>query len=66
MSKLLGIDPGTTNSVMVVMEAGVPTALEKAKGCRITPSVVAVNPKTDERRVGLQRRLSQRGGQQPN
>ena len=45
MAKVLGIDLGTTNSVMAVMEAGEPTILENAEGNRLTPSVVAVNPK---------------------
>ncbi len=52
MAKVLGIDLGTTNSVMAVMEAGEPTVLENAEGSRITPSVVAANPKTGERLVG--------------
>jgi molecular chaperone DnaK len=52
MAKVLGIDLGTTNSVIAVMEAGEPTVLENAEGNRLTPSVVAVNPKTDERMVG--------------
>src|SRR5215216_5190101 len=52
MAKVLGIDLGTTNSVAAVMEAGEPTVLENAEGSRLTPSVVAVNPKTGERMVG--------------
>ncbi len=52
MAKVLGIDLGTTNSVMAIMEAGEPTVLENAEGSRITPSVVAANPKTGERLVG--------------
>src|SRR6266571_750721 len=52
MSKVLGIDLGTTNSVVAIMEAGEPTVLENAEGSRLTPSVVAVNPKTGERLVG--------------
>src|SRR6476620_2471859 len=52
MPKVSGIDLGTTNSVVAVMEAGEPTVLENAEGNRLTPSVVAVNPKTDERMVG--------------
>src|SRR3954467_3118032 len=52
MAKVLGIDLGTTNSVVAVMEAGEPTVLENAEGNRTTPSVVAVNPKTGERLVG--------------
>lgn len=52
MAKVLGIDLGTTNSVMAIMEAGEATVLENAEGSRVTPSVVAVNPKTGERMVG--------------
>src|ERR1700730_4377770 len=52
MAKVLGIDLGTTNSVIAIMEAGEPTVLENAEGSRLTPSVVAVNPKTGERLVG--------------
>ncbi len=52
MARVMGIDLGTTNSVMAVMEGGEPTVLENAEGERITPSVVAVNPKTGERLVG--------------
>jgi molecular chaperone DnaK len=52
MAKVLGIDLGTTNSVVSIMEAGEPTVLENAEGSRLTPSVVAVNPKTSERLVG--------------
>jgi len=52
MAKVLGIDLGTTNSVVAVMEAGEPTVLENAEGNRVTPSVVATNPKSGERLVG--------------
>src|SRR5207253_183991 len=52
MAKVLVIDLGTTNSVTAIMEAGEPTVLENAEGSRLTPSVVAVNPKTGERLVG--------------
>jgi len=52
MAKVLGIDLGTTFSVMAVMEAGEPTVIENAEGSRLTPSVVAINPKTGERLVG--------------
>jgi molecular chaperone DnaK len=52
MAKVLGIDLGTTNSVVSIMEGGEPTVLENAEGSRLTPSVVAVNPKTGERLVG--------------
>ncbi|HEY4034077.1 MAG TPA: molecular chaperone DnaK [Ktedonobacteraceae bacterium] len=51
MAKVIGIDLGTTNSVMAVMEAGEPTVLENAEGARLTPSVVAVT-KSGERLVG--------------
>ncbi len=52
MAKVLGIDLGTTNSVMAIIEAGEPTVIENAEGSRLTPSVVAINPKTGERLVG--------------
>src|SRR5215467_409712 len=52
MPKVLGIDLGTTNSVMAIIEAGEPTVIENAEGSRLTPSVVAVNPKSNERLVG--------------
>jgi molecular chaperone DnaK len=52
MAKVLGIDLGTTNSVMAVIEAGDPTILENVEGNRLTPSVVAVTPKTNEQIVG--------------
>jgi molecular chaperone DnaK len=52
MARVIGIDLGTTNSVVAALEAGEPTILENAEGERITPSVVAVNPKTGERLVG--------------
>ncbi|MCH2311008.1 MAG: molecular chaperone DnaK [SAR202 cluster bacterium] len=53
MSKILGIDLGTTNSCMAVIEAGEPKVLENSEGGRTTPSVVAINPKSEERYVGL-------------
>jgi molecular chaperone DnaK len=52
MAKVLGIDLGTTNSCMAVMEGGDPVVIENSEGGRITPSVVAVNPKTKERYIG--------------
>jgi len=52
MGKIIGIDLGTTNSVVAVMEGGAPVVIPNAEGSRITPSVVAVNPKTGERMVG--------------
>ena len=51
MSKIIGIDLGTTNSVVAVMEGGQPTVITSAEGSRTTPSVVAVNDK-GERLVG--------------
>ncbi|MBN1221341.1 MAG: molecular chaperone DnaK [Anaerolineae bacterium] len=52
MGKIIGIDLGTTNSAMAVMEGGEPVIIPNAEGNRTTPSVVAVNPKTGERMVG--------------
>ncbi len=52
MGKIIGIDLGTTNSVCSVMLGGEPTVITSAEGGRLFPSVVAVNPKTDERMVG--------------
>ena len=52
MAKVIGIDLGTTNSAMAILEAGQPTVLESAEGSRITPSVVAIDPKTGQRLVG--------------
>jgi len=51
MAKVLGIDLGTTNSCMSVMEGGEPVVLENSEGRRITPSVVAFT-KSGERLVG--------------
>lgn len=52
MSKIIGIDLGTTNSAVAVMEAGEPKILENAEGARTTPSILAQS-KTGERLVGL-------------
>jgi molecular chaperone DnaK len=52
MSKIIGIDLGTTFSAVAVMEAGSPRVLENAEGARTTPSIVAQS-KTGERLVGL-------------
>ncbi len=41
MAKILGIDLGTTNSCMSVMDAGQPVVLENSEGARTTPSIVA-------------------------
>jgi len=51
MGKILGIDLGTTNSAMSIIEGGQPKILENAEGNRTTPSVVAIN-KNNERLVG--------------
>ena len=51
LSKVIGIDLGTTNSVVAVMEGGQPTVIVNQEGARTTPSVVAV-AKDGERLVG--------------
>lgn len=52
MAKVVGIDLGTTNSVVAVMEGGKPTVIANAEGNRTTPSIVGFS-KTGERLVGL-------------
>lgn len=52
MTKILGIDLGTTNSALAVVQGGEPVILENAEGARTTPSIVALS-KTNERSVGL-------------
>ncbi len=52
MSKILGIDLGTTNSAMSIIEGGEPKILENAEGARTTPSIVALS-KSGERLSGL-------------
>lgn len=51
MAKVIGIDLGTTNSVVAVMEAGEPVVISNAEGNRLTPSIVSMS-KTGERMVG--------------
>ncbi len=51
MARVIGIDLGTTNSVVAVMEAGEPTVLDNSEGSPLTPSVVAIT-KSGERLVG--------------
>ncbi len=52
MGRIIGIDLGTTNSVVAVMEGGEPVVIPSSEGGRLIPSVVAINPKTGERLVG--------------
>ncbi len=52
MGKIIGIDLGTTNSVVAVMEGSEPVVIPSAEGARTFPSIVAINPKTNERLVG--------------
>ncbi len=52
MGKIIGIDLGTTNSVVAVMEGGEPVVIPSSEGSRLFPSVVAINPKNSERLVG--------------
>lgn len=52
MAKILGIDLGTTNSAMAIIEGGEPRIIENAEGARTTPSVVSIS-KNNERLVGL-------------
>ncbi|HLV34944.1 MAG TPA: molecular chaperone DnaK [Spirillospora sp.] len=52
MGRIIGIDLGTTNSVVAVMEGGTPTVIPSSEGGKLIPSVVAINQKTGERLVG--------------
>ncbi len=62
MAKTIGIDLGTTNSCMAVLEGGEPTVIENAEGGRTTPSVVAF---TEERRAARRHGRQAPGGHQP-
>ncbi len=53
MGKTVGIDLGTTNSVVAVMEGGEPVVISSAEGARTIPSVVAFNKSSGERMVGI-------------
>ena len=53
MGKIIGIDLGTTNSCVAVMEGGQPKVIPNPEGANTTPSVVGFNPKTSERLVGV-------------
>ena len=52
MGRIIGIDLGTTNSVVAIMEGGEPVVIPSSEGGNLIPSVVAINPKTAERLVG--------------
>jgi len=52
MGKIIGIDLGTTNSCVAIMEGGQPKVIPNAEGSNTTPSVVGFNPKTSERLTG--------------
>src|SRR4051794_18004744 len=58
MGKIIGIDLGTTNSAMAVMQSGKPEIIANSEGNRTTPSVVAIN-KNGERLVGQVARRQQ-------
>ena len=47
MGRIIGIDLGTTNSVVAVMEGGQPVVIPSSEGSNLIPSVVAMNPKTN-------------------
>jgi molecular chaperone DnaK len=53
MSKIIGIDLGTTNSAVAVIEGGVPKIIENAEGARTTPSIVSITKNLLDRLVGL-------------
>lgn len=52
MGRIIGIDLGTTNSVVAVIQGGEPVVIPSSEGNNLIPSVVAINPKTNERLVG--------------
>lgn len=52
MGRIIGIDLGTTNSVVAIIEGGEPAVIPSSEGNNTIPSVVAINPKNDERLVG--------------
>ncbi len=52
MGRIIGIDLGTTNSVCAIMDGGEPSIIPNTEGGRLTPSVIAVDPKSKERLVG--------------
>ncbi|HUS84010.1 MAG TPA: Hsp70 family protein, partial [Anaerolineales bacterium] len=52
MGRIIGIDLGTTNSVVAIIEGGDPTVIPSSEGSRLIPSVVSQNPTTGERMIG--------------
>ena len=60
MAKSIGIDLGTTNSCVAVLEGGDPTVITNSEGERTTPSVVAFDRRSGERLVGQLARRSDR------
>ena len=56
MGRIIGIDLGTTNSVVAIMEGGEPTVIASSEGGRLIPSMVAINPKTHNKDIVLQKR----------
>src|SRR5438094_10665562 len=56
MAKVIGIDLGTTNSCVAIMEAGDPVVITNAEGSRITPSVVAFTDNSERLVVQIARR----------
>ena len=63
MGRIIGIDLGTTNSVVAVMEGGEPTVIPSSEGGNLIPSVVAINSKTG--RAACRAGGAQPGGRKP-